>query len=88
MIEVTKEEFYEFIDRQEGVDISVSGISEPPTRLYTRIANGNREPCGAVTLFETYRTELEGGVYPYTWAPNTYRLMEIENADTDKHADG
>lgn len=76
MTEVTKTQFYDFIEKQEQVEVSVSGISEPPKRLYTRIVNGNREPIGAVTLFETYRKESEGGRYPYVWQPNTYRLME------------
>lgn len=86
MIEVTKDQFYEFIEQQEQVEVSVSGISEPPTRLYTRIVNGKRETIGAVTLFETYKKESEGGRYPYVWQPNTYRLMELDNEDTDKRA--
>lgn len=87
MMEVTKTQFYDFIEQQEQVETSVSGISEPPTRLYTRIVNGKREPIGAVALFETYKKESEGGRYPYVWQPNTYRLMGFENANADKCTD-
>ena len=75
MMEVTKTQFYDFIEKQEQVTVSVSGISEPPTRLYARIVNGRIETIGAVTLFETYKKESEGGRYPYVWEPNKYRLF-------------
>jgi hypothetical protein len=76
MREVAKQEFDEIIAKQDDLFSTVSGISEPPTLLYSKSVNGITEPFAAVVLNESYARIEDGGVYPYFWSPNIYKIMD------------
>lgn len=66
---VTKAEFADFLLNYPGnITTSVTGICEPMARLY----HDGEKLVGIVHLFENYPR----GEGPYTWSPNTYKLID------------
>lgn len=77
---VSKAEFDDFIDSYPNeLAVDVTGICEPPLKTYNDFSDGKVWPesiVASVVLFESYPKEESGGVYPYVWSENEYRIIE------------
>ncbi|AUR92804.1 hypothetical protein NVP1177O_39 [Vibrio phage 1.177.O._10N.286.45.E10] len=80
MLTVDKDTFDKIINSYHGeLNVNVSGISEPPVKTYNDFSNGKVWPdsvVASVALFESYRKIEDGGVPPYSWSENTYKVRE------------
>lgn len=78
-IKVTKQEFERFISEYKGkLDVDVVMFAEPPVKTYNDFSIGDwpESIVASVVLNESYKKEEDGGVYPYVWSENVYKIKE------------